>query len=801
LPDTTPPTVVGTTPAAESTNVAVNSALSITFSEAMDPATLTPDAVRLVATDSSSIPGTISYSGLTAVLTPSSQLDFASSYTLILSTAVKDLAGNPLSGEYVCTFTTGDAPDLTPPTVTATIPASGATDVAVNSPASVTFSEAMNPATISTESIRLVGANGIAVPGSINYSGLTAIFTPSSPLVFASSYTLIVSTAVTDLAGNPLTGEYTSTFTSAINPDQIPPLVVSTVPAAGATDVVVNGVITVTFSEPIDPATLNSTTFTLGAGGNVVTGSITFSGITAVFTPAAALAFSTPYNAVVKASVKDMAGNLLGADYSWSFTTAPASSTNNPPKAENDIALTEIDVPVIINVLANDIDPDGDELTLGELSVPAHGIASITLDDKVQYTPNGGFSGTDSFTYSSRDGKGGSSQAIVFVGVGEFPRRLPAESLGDSRVSLSADGRYISYWSKDDGWVVKDRLTGQIEAGGGTLSGDGSFFTFTANGAAYLENNTNPWQDVFRTDRLTGQTSLTSQSTEGVQSNHRNFEPAISFDGRHIAFGSEATNLIPGDTNGRLDIFVRDHLAGQTERVSVASEGAQANGDCMFQNISANGNYVVYATFASNLVPGDTNNNWDVFLVDRQTLHTSRISVASDGQEGNGGSWYPSVSDDGRFVAFLSAATNLAPEGDTNGAHDIFVRDRQNGTTTRVSVASDGTEGNHYSGDSNSLMGWPASISNGGRFVAFHSLASNLVSGDTNGKFDIFVHDTQTGVTAAITDVGAVDAHHLFPAISGDGRYISYVSNTSDVLNLDTTGEIRGFVAPNPLVP
>jgi|GEM_PF-1585857 len=221
-----------------------------------------------------------------------------------------------------------------------------------------------------------------------------------------------------------------------------------------------------------------------------------------------------------------------------------------------------------------------------------------------------------------------------------------------------------------------------------------------------------------------------SVASGGTQGNGDSGCPSISADGRYVAFQSYASNLVPGDTNGTWDVFVHDRLTGQTTRVSVASDGTQGNGDSECPSISADGRYVAFASLASNLVPGDTNGTWDVFVHDRLTGQTTRVSVASGGAQGNSGSWCPSISADGRYVAFQSYASNLVP-GDTNGVLDVFVHDRLTGQTTRVSVASDGTQGDSYS--------FGSSISADGRYVAFSSLASNLVPGDTNDKPDIFV--------------------------------------------------------------
>src|SRR5207247_1588614 len=184
--------------------------------------------------------------------------------------------------------------------------------------------------------------------------------------------------------------------------------------------------------------------------------------------------------------------------------------------------------------------------------------------------------------------------------------------------------------------------------------------------------------------------------------------------------------------------------------------------------------FLAFASDATSLVPGDTNGNTDVFVHDRQTGTTERVSVDSAGHEGNGYSQQPAISADGRFVAFTSDATNLVP-GDTNGVTDVFVHDRQTGTTERVSVDSAGNQGDRRSGNS---LSRPA-ISAGGRFVAFASDATTLVPGDTNGDVDVFVHDRETGTTERVGERAVERPFGVTgPSLSADGRFVAFASRT-----------------------
>jgi Tol biopolymer transport system component len=346
---------------------------------------------------------------------------------------------------------------------------------------------------------------------------------------------------------------------------------------------------------------------------------------------------------------------------------------------------------------------------------------------------------------------------------------------GSSPDGISADGRYVAFTSctgrilpgKAPGvWpdgFVRDRLVGQTflvtvaadgtwteEGGGcGSISADGRYVAFWSYASNLVPGDTNGYPDVFVRDQQAGQTTRVSVSSAGTQANSNSGSGSISADGRYVAFDSDASNLVPGDTNGMWDVFVHDRQTGQTTRVSLASDGTQGNSGSRGPSISADGRYVAFWSYASNLVPGDTNGKRDVFVHDRQTGQTTRFSVASDGTQGNGDSRGPSISADGRYLAFTSEASTLVP-GDTSGGWDVFLHDRQTGQTTRVSVASDGTQGNGDSG----FYGAPSSISADGRYVAFVSYASNLVPGDTNGCEDVFVHDCWGNGTPPPPDSG-----------------------------------------------
>ncbi len=237
-----------------------------------------------------------------------------------------------------------------------------------------------------------------------------------------------------------------------------------------------------------------------------------------------------------------------------------------------------------------------------------------------------------------------------------------------------------------------------------------------------------------------GDTTLASVDSSGNQADNASEHSSISADGRFVAFESTATNLVTGDTNNASDVFVHDLQSGTTERVSLDSSENQANGQSYEPSISDDGRYVAFHSSASNL-PDDFRNGEDVFVRDRQSGTTELVSVDSSEKQGNNASYYPSISADGRFVAFKSFATNLVST-DTNDKLDVFVRDRQDGTTQRASLDSSGKQGNDHAGSANGFVtSHDHSISGDGLHVAFHSTATNLVTSDTSGFPDVFVHE------------------------------------------------------------
>lgn len=321
-----------------------------------------------------------------------------------------------------------------------------------------------------------------------------------------------------------------------------------------------------------------------------------------------------------------------------------------------------------------------------------------------------------------------------------------------------------------------------------SLDANGTNVAFDSDASNLVPDDRNDASDVFVRDRLFGTTELISVNNRENQGNASSFSPDITPNGRWVAFASNASNLVRDDGNETTDVFVRDRLTGTTERVSVASDGTEGNLFSSAPSISETGRYVAFSSFANNLVEGDGNGNVDVFLRDRVAGITYLVSRSTTGEQSDGLSFGPAVSADGRYVAFLSQATNLVP-GDDNQAQDVYLRDMATGTTERISVNSAEEGANAQSGFSQRGSSSQVGISADGRYVTFDSFATNLVPNDTNEAIDVFRRDRLEGTTVrvSVTDVETqADGSSSDPANSADGRVVAFISQATNLVRRDT---------------
>jgi Tol biopolymer transport system component len=325
-----------------------------------------------------------------------------------------------------------------------------------------------------------------------------------------------------------------------------------------------------------------------------------------------------------------------------------------------------------------------------------------------------------------------------------------------------------------------------------SVSADGRWVAFHSDDPSMVPGDTNGVRDVFLRDVLLGTTTRVSVATGGAEGNGDSSNPDVSDDGRYIAFHSAATNLIPNDHNGLLDVFLHDRVLGTTIRVSITNLGFETiGGDSVGGVVSADGEYVAFRSAATNIpLNPDTNGVSDIFRWDRSLGSVRRISVATTGEEPNQESIGASISATGRYVVFFTKADNLLPPlQDSNGAYDVYVRDVFTATTELVSKSTAGVIGNADSSE--------CSISADGRYVAFRSAATDLIPGDTNGVSDVFVRDLQSNTTERIsvpTSGAEANGGSVAPAISEDGRYVAFESSATNLIGGDTNGKKDVFL-------
>lgn len=368
---------------------------------------------------------------------------------------------------------------------------------------------------------------------------------------------------------------------------------------------------------------------------------------------------------------------------------------------------------------------------------------------------------------------------IWTLAVASLAGMVPPATLGQEcgtpllRVSDAADGEQ-----------------GNHHAWPGYPSSGGRFVAFASYASNLLPGDDNGLKDVFWRDMETGELLLVSVALDGGFGDKRSMWPWMTCEGNLVVFDSQATNLVEDDTNGWSDVFVRDIQQEITNRVSVSSTGEQADGQAGTGTFSGDGRYVAFDSWATNLVPDDTNGRRDVFLHDLWTGETIRVSLSTTGGQGNGNSYTASLGSGGRYVGFQSVASNLAPS-DPNRTSDIYVHDVSTGMTTHISVNAQGETGNRSSE-------WVA-LSGDGTYIAFSSTASNLIPDDTNGRGDIFVARWQAFPptmerVSVSSEGGQADGGSSQPSISDDGRFVAFFSDATNLVPDGSAGGNRAYV-------
>ncbi len=374
-------------------------------------------------------------------------------------------------------------------------------------------------------------------------------------------------------------------------------------------------------------------------------------------------------------------------------------------------------------------------------------------------------------------------------------RRRSARLAATAAVLVTLASTVSMFWPEVSAQAAPGGTTVRVSLGSGgaeasgansgepTVSGDGRYVAFVSGATNLVAGDTNGAGDVFVRDTVGGTTSRDSVHTSGAQGDGASSSPSLSSNAQWVAFHSAATNLVAGDTNAKLDVFLRDRSgAGMTIRVSVATGGTEATGgDSTAPSVSGDGRYVVFTSTATNLVAGDTNGVADVFLRDTVGGTTVKVSSAPAGADANGVSGQATISADGTTTAFSSTASNLV--ADVNGQSDVFTYAIGSGTISLVSLTNAGAQ-------TATFGSFNPALSDNARYVAFESLDSTLVSGDTNELYDVFVRDT-TGATTTRESVTSNGAQGIVggsgqPRISADGRYVAFDSTATNLVGGDT---------------
>lgn len=645
--------------------------------------------------------------------------------------------------------------------VSSSNPVNGAQGIAVDQAISITFDRSVSAGT-GYEGITL-STDSAPVDTTVSLNANVLTVTPSQPLSYNQTYTLTIpAAAVKDSNQYMLSSAFILNF-STLNSPPAELSVQSTAPSDSATGVAIDQVITINFNQAITEGpgysdiTLGNIEIDTGINGSTLT-----------ITPTEPLVYNTayiltiPYNAL-----RDSIGNVMNEEFTLTFTTGSAS----PP-------------------------PQG--TTLGILS-----LTRMSVNSDGQQTTSSNIAHSDS-PWLSTDG--------CYLVFHSYANNLV---IGDTN---SSDDIFIK--DTDSGAVTRVNVTTDgVQSNGSPcdmprITPDGRYVVFRCGGPTNLAtgdpaDDTNGKWDILVHDRDIGgdgvfdeaegiktvRVSVNSAGEESHPANLGNSNPSISDNGRFICFSSDAPDLVAGDTNGKTDIFVHDRDADDdgiydepgyiaTMRVSVSSEGTESNGDCYFPEISGNGNYIVFSSAANNLVPGKSSG---IYLHNVQNGETSWLT------DGYG----PKINNDGNYIAFYANDVQQPDPEDLNECFDVYVLDRTTDSIERIT---------------SSYLGGPASydcylqgISPDGRFVTFCSAAGNLVPNDNNECDDAFIYDLQNQVLKRLSTTPYGEGNNAsweVSFVSGNGQYVAFTSEASNLVEDDTNEEDDIFLVQfDPAAP
>jgi Tol biopolymer transport system component len=506
-------------------------------------------------------------------------------------------------------------------------------------------------------------------------------------------------------------------------------------------------------------------------------------------------------------------GHYNGPD-SFTFRVGDLDHVSQPATVTINVAAVD-DAPVLVGTTFSgdedaaiaiplpSMDVDGELLTYAVVTPPVHGTIAGSGAARTYRAVN--YDGPDTFALTATDGHTTTAPATFTVNV----TPMPDAPIARDDIGIATPGQTLEL----DVLANDDELDGEVffiqsvsTPTAGTAETDTEVVHYTP-----AAGNTAPVTFTYTIVDSAGLTA-TAKVTVGIGAFPSgvglqvvgkvisstalplaNGQLDVSRDGRYVAFAT-SDPLEAGDTNQAIDVYLWDRVADTREWISRRPDGGVANGTSFQPSISGDGRYIAFSSIATNLVAGDTNGANDIFVHDRETGATVRASVSSSGAQATGNSGVPSLSDDGTVVAFSSSAFDLIAL-DTNGVSDIFVRDLSAGTTARVSARSGGGEADRSSS--------APVLSGDGKVVAFVSTATNLVNGDGNNVSDVFVHDRTTGITerASVSSVGVeASAASVTPALSHDGRFVAFRSQATNLVPQGSAGTyVRDRQSPSTI--
>lgn len=710
-------TVESTNPTDGATSVAINATVSATFSMLINGSTLTTESFKLIK-DGEELDGTVTTNAKTATFTPSTNLEYNTTYTARVTTKAQaaNWAGTTLDNDYTWSFTTTE--DAEPPMVSSTSPANGASAVAIASAITATFSETMQSSTINANTFTVSNGSD-TVSGTVSYSDKIATFTPSGNLTNSTTYTAKITSGVMDAAGNMMAADYTWSFTTV---DTTSPTVRSTSPFNGATGVAINSAITATFSEAMLSSTINTDTFTISNGSDTVSGTVSYSDKTATFTPSGSLSDSTTYTAKITTGAMDLAGNKLASDYTWSFTTVdttrPTVSSTTPADGDEGVAIT-ISITVTFSEAMQSSTIDNKTFTVNNGKRNISGKISYS-DNTATFTPSSALS--DSTTYTVK----------ITTGVTDLSGNALASDYTWSFTTIDTTAPTVSYTSPaagDTGVAINSAITATFSEEVQSSTINTSTFTVSDNtgNISGTVSYTNKTATFTAADNLSHSTTYTARiSTEvmDLAGNTVAYDYTWNFTTTGDIDPPTVISTSPANGNGGVAI---NRTVTATFSEEMQSSSIDVNAFTITDGINTISGSVSYSDTTATFTPSDNLSSYTAYIV--------RITTGVKDVAGNAmGSLYTwSFTTTGEADFTVPAVSSTSP---ANGAAGVAVESAISATFSEEIDASTITTdtftvsyGSGYIGGTVSSDDTTATFTPTGNLPAYTTITARITTG------------------------------------------------------------------------